>query len=665
MLRNQSWNRIRTRISNSSIVRHYSPTVVRLEENTVAKQAAAEISNRRVAYNQEVSILRKAYASEVALQRAADQAELAAKQREETRRTLERKRVRNIKAAQSSIRELERRRRRELEFQEELRVAQVNRDARNERFRKARQLLVDELEAEAPLWLTTSEEVEAAFTKAAEQELWALPNSVLGAPLPTDDAVYWNLESHTYHLFRTYPTRQEVLAEEMLERAYDETNIDKSYWTPERLQARAALDDKAKLRAMVRQEGRRSLLLKQKELLQDFMPQGKDAENKVPRRMPVPNVNLLADDKLMEKEGMEVLLKDPTKFFEFDTPTESSDESSNSQFDSSEYDGPVLGVPRGLKDVIMLEKTLKKPYPHIVGQMPEPDTRTAKEKKRDQKEQAMMSAATKELTDDLDDIDMKKIDLDTIVYQDEDGWEEGLDPEKDKKLLQLPYSERYTEDDVDAVVARLEKKLRFLEGELDYELNMTYQQLQARAESGQEEEPGVFVGEEGETSFSLEVGDNVYDMESLGVDSQDVDKLFSSLTAQQMVALHIIDRQSGGSISMEDLRSKLADVPGLTSDQIDAIVKLEETISSSEPIRLSEESMELKDDFEPDESDLVENNEEFAKLQAEFDELGDDVSDEEIARIQAEFAASENATTGELDSSTKEDTEADDENTKK
>lgn len=618
---------------------------MKLEENALSKEAAAEINNRRVAYKKEVSILRKSYASEVALQRATDQAELAARQREETRRTLERKRLKNIKAAQSSIRELERRRRRELEFQEELRVAQENRDARNERFRKARQLLVDELEAEAPLWLTTAEEVDAAFTKAAEQELWAFPNSVLGAPLPTDDAVYWNFESHTYHMDRSYQTRQEALTEEMFERAYDDANIDKSYWTPERLQARAAIEEKAKLRAMVRLEGRRSLLLKQKELIQDLYPKGMGAENTVPRRVPVPNVKLLADDKAMEKEGMEVLLKDPTKFFVFDTPKGTSAERKDVQSHSSEYDGPVLGVPRGLKDVIRVEKTLNRAYPKVVGKLPKPDTRTAREKKREEKERAMMSAAKKDDTidfdtEDIDDLDMEEIDLGGLDHEDEDGWEADLDPEKDKKLLSLPLSERYTEDEVDVVVERLEKKLRFLEEELDYELNTTQQQLQARAEMGQVPEPGAFVDEEGESKYSLEVGEKVYDMESLGVDSQEVDKILSSLTEQQIVALHVIDRESGGSLSMDDLRLKLADVPGLTADQIDAIVKIEETISSNEIVRNAEEAMGLFVDSEPSESNISPTLEAFAGLQAEFDALDDDVSDEEIAQLEAEFGVS-------------------------
>ena len=154
-----------------SHARQFSPTALLLDDDAAAlkrKAAAAEYNNRRAAYKKEVSILRKDYASEVALQRAADAAETLAEEKEIRRGKLERQRLKNVRSAQTSMRELEKRRLRELEFQEELRVAQINRDGRKERFRKARQMVVDELEEEAPLWLTTPEEVEALCQTCSE-----------------------------------------------------------------------------------------------------------------------------------------------------------------------------------------------------------------------------------------------------------------------------------------------------------------------------------------------------------------------------------------------------------------------------------------------------------------------------------------------------------------
>lgn len=580
--------------NNTTAVRSFvTPTLVRCDDDATAafnKDAAAEFHNRRVAYKKQVSILRKEYASEVALQRAADQAEAAALEKARLRHRLETRRLKNIAAANASLKQLEIRRQREIAYTEELRVTQVNRDARNERFRKARQMVVNELEAEAPLWLTNHDEVEAAFTKGTEQELWAFPNSVMGAPTPTDDAQFWTLESHTWHMDRTYQTQREALLEELTERAYDDANFDKNYWTEERLQKRRDLTEKAKLRAMVKDAGRRSLLMKQKEMLQDRFPQPdrNSEEVQLPRPMPVPNVNMLAHDEAMEREGVGVLFNNPTEFFEFDDTHEATATDDESE-GSAEYAGPTLGVPVGLKNDVILEKTLHQAYPSVLGKMPKPDMRSAKEKKRDERERSMMAAAQSQEDldlelggDDMDDIGVDEIDLDAIGADDE--WEEGLDPELDKDLLSLPPRERYTEDDIDDVIMKLEKKVEHLEEELDYELDLARQQLQAgmgsSLDSSQFKKPADT--DDSEDKYLIETGDNVYDVEALGVNPKDVKDILDSLTDAQLVALHAIDREHDSSLGIDGLREKLAEVPGLKSDQIDAILKLEETLGSNE-----------------------------------------------------------------------------------
>ena len=602
MLRIKALYRIQAQRSTRNAVRHFSRSVVQQEEVSFAKEAAAEINSRRVAYKKQVSLLRKEYASEVALQRAADQAEEASKQKEEQRRSLERRRRRNIKAAESSVRELERRRRRELEFQEELRIAQINRDARNERFRKARQLLVDELEAEAPLWLTTAEEVDAAFNNVTEQELWALPNSFIGAPLPTEDAKFWNFETHTWHMDRTYQTQSESLVEDLMEQCYNDANIDKSYWTPERLKHRQILQDKARLRGMVREAGRRALLVKQRELMQDMYQDGSGGEVNSFRRMPVPNVKLLADLDIMESEGVKVLFNDPTKFFEFDKQPGKVDSESSGQGD---YDGPTLGAPRGLKNDVKVEKTLDKAYPAVLGRLPRPDTRTAKEKKRDEREKAMLDAALKDIVErdafDGDELlELSKNMIDENYVDDDKLWEEGLDPEKDKHFFNVPSRERFFDSDVDEVIEKLEKKLHHLVEELDYELDLAQQQAQSTNESERQSQNGNAGGEPGEAKYSLEVGDKVYDIGSLGLDTAEVDNVLESLTDEQMVALHIIDREmdTDAPLNAGELRQKLVRIPGLTAEQIDAIVGLEEALASSEPVRAEEALLHLQGELE-------------------------------------------------------------------
>mmetsp|Transcript_12537 Transcript_12537/g.18416 ORF Transcript_12537/g.18416 Transcript_12537/m.18416 type:complete len:609 (-) Transcript_12537:45-1871(-) len=569
--------------------RHFCPSLPTFDEDgtaaAVAKVAAAEFNSSKATYKRRVSELRKEYASEVALQRAADQAERAVRQKEERRQKLERQRLKNIKSAEASMRQLEIRKQRELEFQEHLRAAQINRDARNERFRKARQLLIDELEEEAPLWLTTHEEVDKAFSDNADQKLWAFPNSIIGALEPTEDAKFWNLESHTWHMDKTYKTQAEALTEQLLDEAYLDNNIDKSYWNQERLSMRKELEEKAKLRAMVKDAGRRALLVKQKELLQDTFPeQSRDTDAKIPRPMPVPNVKILADDEIMEKEGVEVLFKDPTQFFEFEN--QPSENSTNSKEDGS-YDGPTLGAPIALKNDVKMEKTLNKAYPEILGKLLEADTRTAKEKKRDARKLAMLAAAeeTSGILDGDDEIesDGEVIDLEKIDDKSDAEWEEDLDPVKDKHLFNLPRRERYNEEDIDAVIARLEEKARLLEDQLDYELRSAQEKFTSGIEFGREEaEDGTFSDEE---KLTIESNGEVYDLSSLGVDEDETKKLMNSLTEEQMVALHTIDRElnreSGEPLNPSELKEKLLEVPGLSNEQIDTIVRVEETLGSN------------------------------------------------------------------------------------
>ena len=108
------------------------------------------------------------------------------------------------------------------------------REAEKERFRRARQMVIDELEEEAPLWLISPEEVEAAFTHEAGQLLWARPGGVIGAPNPGLDAHFWQYEVHSQDFRQTYPSKRELLLEELEEEAYRKANIDPKIWTKRR-----------------------------------------------------------------------------------------------------------------------------------------------------------------------------------------------------------------------------------------------------------------------------------------------------------------------------------------------------------------------------------------------------------------------------------------------
>jgi hypothetical protein len=343
-----------------------------LQKKLEAKLSARDYNNRRAAYKRQVSVLRREYADQIAKQRAADVAEEEDRQQKLVRQKLERQRLKNMKIAASAIREEEFRQQREREFEEHLVKQQQIRDAKNERYAAARQMVIDELEKEAHLWLTTPEEVELAFSSPDnEQLLWTRPRGILGAPNPSLDSHFWQYETHTWDMSKTYKSQRQALLEEIEEMAYDEANINKKFWTPERILEHERLEEKAKLRAMVYSVGRAELLKKQRELIQN------DSKNDIiPTAEKVPSLNLLNNDTAIEREGANVLMNDPTKFFIFDN---NAINSTTGSANMSAYAGPTLGAPIALRDLLR-DGPSGTVFPEIIGKNPKPDTRSEREK---------------------------------------------------------------------------------------------------------------------------------------------------------------------------------------------------------------------------------------------------------------------------------------------
>jgi len=516
--------------------------------------AARDFNSRRADYKRQVSVLRKKYADEIARKKAEEEKQVELEKQAAKRRYLERQRLKNIRSAQNALTEEERRLEQEKIFQEHLRTQQEERDERNRKFALARQMVIDELEAEADLWLTTPEEVEAAFTHEAEQLLWARPNGVLGSPSPSVDSHFWQYESHTMHLDKTYRTPRELLLEEMLEHIYEQATVDEKFWTPERVKDREELEQKAKLRAMVRAEGRRALLNMQKEMLESYYS---TSEDEVPKRMPAPNVKVLANIPAQEKEGVEILLKDPTKFFNFESDT---NQSSSVGSDNDAYSGPTLGAPTGIKDPLRDGTPWRGVFPIGIAKVPKADNRTQREKKRQEREQKMWEAAMAEEINEDDQIDMAASDDmlspgDPIDYDnndwdsDDEEWEKGLDPVEDADLLNLPPERRYTEDDLRWVVSQLEKTSEYLHSQMTREVDSTRQRLRTRRE------------EETETPEEKQMQD-----------------LLLSLSDEQMLALVEVDNQDLQSMSPEELSEALSKVPGLEPDQVKKILELDDML---------------------------------------------------------------------------------------
>jgi hypothetical protein len=516
------------------------------------KLAALDYNNRRAEYNRQVSALRSEYAMEIAKQRAADKAEQEALKKELTRRRLERQYRKNVRTAQNMLRQKELQHQRAKEFQEHLELMQIKREAKNERFTRARQLVIDELEQEAPLWLTTVDEVNAAFTPEAQQLLWARPGGILGAPNPSLDCHFWQQETHTWVMERRYKSQRQVLLDELEEIAYEEANVDESFWTPERTEAIEGLETKARLRAMVRSVGRISLLRRQKQLLE---AQSTTDEGEIPKPMPAPSFRILQDDRELEKEGVRILMEDPTKFFVFEKSDQSSDRRVDStDEDSSAYVGPTLGSPVALRDPLREHSHQGRVFPYIVGKIPKPDTRTEREKKSQEREQRMWAAAQAEKMGDMDielaaqqqtaedlepDINYDEFSFD---FGDED-WAKGLDPVADEDVINTPLERQYKEDDIEWVVDRLAAQVKHLEQQFVHDLTSLKQSL--ASDIRRTSQPGADALSEGSLEAAL-VG----------------------LSNVELLALSDLDDQFNGKVSEEDLIAAAEKVPGLSKEHL-------------------------------------------------------------------------------------------------
>ena len=536
-------------------------------DEAMATKLAHDYNQRRATYKQRVSQLRKTYAQQIAQQRAADKAAQEALEKQRTRLRLERQRRKNERSARNAQYQAKIRKQRHQEWQAELQRQQLIRDAKKERFAKARQLVINELEQEAPLWLTTVEEVEQAFASPEkEQLLWAKPGGILGAPNPSLDAHFWEYETHTNHVDKIYMSQRQVLLQQLQDESYEQANIDSNYWQHDGKQDEwERLQRKAKLRAMVQSAGRRELLKKQRQMLSDLVNQQTDREG-IPQAMPVLNRKVLSNVQALEQEGAQVLLDDPTKFFVFSsdaTRNESSasptqddddhDDTSSSSFESK-YSGPTLGSPIGLRDPLREGNHQQAVFPMLIGKIPKPDLRTEREKKKQERQERMWAAAQAEALEQQDialaaeqqtvedlepDINYDENEWDS----DEEDWNKGLDPVGDTDLLNVPRERRYGEDDIDWVLERLEGEVHHLEQQLaqDMEGLKRTAEAETRAKAGTDE------------PFTQD----------------SVEAALMALSGPSLLALSDLDdRYMEGGMSEEELTEACKNIDGLTEEQV-------------------------------------------------------------------------------------------------
>lgn len=565
-------------------------------------------NHRRAHYNRAVSHLRKQYHAEYTERRERELRRKAAEEAKIRRETLERRRLKAMRSAENARRAMEKRERRRLEWEEELALTQRERDAKNELYRKARQRIVDELEAECHLWLTTPEEVERALgNPRASQALWSRPGGIIGAPSGPftgfgDFGDFWRYECHAWDYRPTYKSPREVMLEELEHMAYLKTNGDPRYWTRERVRAEEMKEQRARLRAVVREEGRRSLLNKQREMMRDVYGGGEDDKSKKehqmgnrlpPTAMPVPELDYLADYEAQEREGVEILRRDPRRFFIFegDLPSYAAGGMGDAPpgGGNDEAVAASLGRPVAVRNPFFGDKPTA--FPIRMGRDMPDDTRTEKEKKRDERQERMRAAAEEaalaaskgasyevamaaeeDLEDGSEDVDYDKAEEDAekeLWADQEEQW-----GDVDRRVFDMtPPFARLTPDDVNWIVGQLNAKIKKMGENLDFE------------EQVRRKETEKMIGGASKPIESVEEVDR-YVMEGLGYDMDAIEALVKELTPEQSAALEDIDFVGrGGSITAEEMTDELKAVPGLKEEQIGALVEMEMKLLSDEKLK--------------------------------------------------------------------------------
>ena len=577
------------------------------EEATISRSAALAFNSQKASYKRKVGNLRRQYLEEHKKHAAQDLAEKDAAVAVTTRRRLERQRAKNERSFQNAIRQEELRRQTQAAFEDHLKQQQVIRERKEVLHQRARQLLVDELEEESRLWLTTPEEVEAAFDNPDnEQMLWARPQGVMGVPNPSLDSHFWSYEGHTWDRSKTYKTRSEVLLEELEHEAYVETNVDfDNFWTDKQIQETEAKEQKAKLRATVRQAGRRALLQRQKDYLHT---EQETAEGEPPKPPPIPSLSVLGNVSTQEKEGAELLLKDPTKFFVFDG---SNSGHSNADGDESKetYAGTSLGVPVALRDPLRTGKPQGRVFPVPIGKLPKPDMRSEKEKKRQEREERLWAAAGKGAgADGESDEDYLLAEEDreigvAIDYEeahanwdsDDEDWEKGLDKDLDKDLMAVPREFRYRDEDLDQVIEDLEAKARTMQSHVQNTIKTMEQEALSRLDRTEEGDIGAEDGSEIDESpfFDSETTEK---LNAVGADMDKYEELMASLTHEQLLALFGLEAREVSAVAGEEFTAEsggdggsavpstkvFESIKGLTESQIEGLTELESFIKVAE-----------------------------------------------------------------------------------
>ena len=383
---------------------------------------------------------------------------------------------------------------------------------------------------------------------------------------------------------KTYKTKQDLLLESAEDEVYHRTNVDPKVWTPERTAEREELEQRAFLRANVRVAGRRALLDRQREFLEE---ESATAPGEIPKVKPIPSLGVLSNIRVQEEAGAELLLKDPTEFFEFEGGSDDHRDSSGAAEDSTETDprGPTLGSPIAIRDPLRTGAPQGTVFPVGLGKLPKPDVRTEKEKKRQEREEKLWAAAQGNAESDEIDLAVEEdefqgepLDYDKNFDWDSDDeeWEKGLDPVMDADILSTPKQYRYRQEEIDFVIAELEKKATTMGSHLKNSIQTMEQEKRSRMER-QESETSSEKEKEGDDDAVFFDAATSSQLLAAGADVNKFEILLKTLTEEQLLSIFSLgakgaDGSKGSSGSLFD------GVDGLTDDQKLGLSELEEVL---------------------------------------------------------------------------------------
>lgn len=570
-------------------------------------------NHRRAHYKRSVKALRKRYQAEHAARVERERKRKAYEDAKFKRETLERRRLKAMRSAENARKQLDKRDARLREWEAELAQTQRERDAKKELYRRARQKIADELEAECHLWLTTPEEVEKALgNPTANQVLWSRAGGMMGAPSGPDTGFgdfgdFWRYECHTWDARPTYKDPKEIMLEEIEYLSFLQANNDPRYWSKEKVEEKEKTERRARLRAIVREEGRRSLLNKQREMMRDVYgnDMGMKDDNKggklPPSSMPAPKLDYLADFEAQEREGVKIMMEDPRRFFIFENDLPSSSNLVHDAADAGGQDGedgyPAAaslggssGRPVGLRNPFFGDKPTA--FPPRVGRDLPADTRTEKEKKRDERQERMRAAAEEaalaakkgmsyevamaaeeDLEDGSEPIDYDKAEEEAekeLWVDEEERWSAA-----DRKVFDMtPPMARLTGDDLDWLTQEVQSRADRIQDRVDFEEKMIRKDMDASMKAGT-------------VTKTIESIDDIdrYIMEGLGYDMDKIEALVRELTQDQASALEDIDFAGRVGITAQEMTQELSVVPGLREDQVRELVRYEMSLLRDERLK--------------------------------------------------------------------------------